>query len=215
MGRKEALFSAEVFIWGGKKWVSPSFLLLFEELQTSEDCFESLSWAVPTWPVVLDPFILWLRPLWRFAWLRSCHILLVAIYRLEPTRKQLLEVTGPWEWPWQDVPCLDRGTWTPLESGCPDFLSSSSADLAVSFLWGDGSWLLTSSATCGPARHLRPPEQAPPVQSGLFFLHPMESPRRQWEGARPVCLQANGTLFSVCGPRVPFHNILTHFLKGA
>lgn len=154
MGRKEALFSAEVFIWGGKKWVSPSFLLLFEELQTSEDCFESPSWAVPTWPVVLDPFILWLGPLWRFAWLRSCHILLVAIYRLEPTRKQLLEVTGPWEWPWQDVPCLDRGTWTPLESGCPDFLSSSSADLAVSFLWGDGSWLLTSSATCGPARPL-------------------------------------------------------------
>lgn len=29
-----------------------------------------------------------------------------------------------WSGLWQDVPCLDRGTQTPLESGCPDFLSS-------------------------------------------------------------------------------------------
>lgn len=55
-----------------------------------------------------------------------------------------------WSGLWQDVPCLDRGTQTPLESGCPDFLSSPH-QLTLQLPSPRGcETLLTSSATCGP-----------------------------------------------------------------
>lgn len=180
--------------------MNPNFLVPLGETHDPKGLLWILFWAVPTWPMVVEP-LLPLRPQkdWSFTGTYMMWIPLLPHPLVSPFGAWIFQgatVSPWWKWhhswngTWQDAPLSPEWLcdWHKrgLESGCPDFLPSVLRSRPCSFLWWRGSCSFISSATCGPAQQFRSwpgaacrPRLTAPHPSGVRA----EGRREKWGGS--------------------------------